>query len=59
MFEILENIAFYEASTNLNKFNQKSKQTDPDNNKQNKSSFSQYIFGKKKLDDQPKVTKKA
>lgn len=43
MFEILENIAFYEASTNLDKFNKKSKQNDPDNNeRQVKSSFSQY-----------------
>jgi len=41
MFEILENIAFYEASTNLDKFNQKSKQTDPEDSKgQIKSSFS-------------------
>ncbi len=34
MFEILENIAFYEASTNLDQFNQKSKQSQPvDDNK--------------------------
>jgi hypothetical protein len=31
MFEILENIAFYEASADLYKFNKKSKQNDPEN----------------------------
>jgi len=43
MFEILENIAFYEASTNLDKFNKKSKQNEPENNERLiKSSFTQY-----------------
>lgn len=41
MFEILENIAFYEASTNLDQFNQKNKSNDPEDSKQQiKSSFS-------------------
>ena len=49
MFEILENIAFYEASTNLDKFNHKSKDQEGG---QAGSSFSKYLFGKKKPDDQ-------